>query len=146
MPLCLYTGLPLGKSIHGVALTFAAVIPVRWRGAAGEGVEALHPPRGRISLLASNVHPNSHSVCLTLPQRSSPQLCYNTGSLWKGVGKLLESSPKFMCYMSIRALHNMYSTLAYWGSYKSAKRKQYLLLLIILCLFLCWKFLVCWHW
>ena len=152
MPSCLYTGLPWGKSIHQVALTFAAVISLMWRGAAGEGVETVHPPRGRISLLAGNVYPNSHSVFLTSPQRSSPQLCYNTANLWKGVGKLLESSPKVMCYMSLGALQNTYSTgcflptLAYRWSYESIKRKLYFLFLIILCLFLYWKFLFCWHW
>lgn len=79
-------------------------ISLRWRGAAGEGVQTVHPPRDRIPLLAGNVWPNSLSIVLTSPQRSSPQLHYNAASLWKGAGKLLESSPKFMCYKSLRAL------------------------------------------
>lgn len=90
---------------------------------------------------AGNVYPNSHSVFLTSPQRSSPRPCTSTASLWQGVAKLLESSPKFMCCMSLMALQNTYSTgcflptLAYRRSSELIKRKLYFLFLFILCLY-----------
>lgn len=67
-------------------------------------------PRGRSCLLADNAYPNSHSVFLTSPQRPS-QMCFNAARLWKGVGKSLESSRRFMCCMSLRAFQNTYYSL-----------------------------------
>lgn len=132
---------PWGKSIHQVALMFGAVISLRWRGAAGEGVETVHtPPGGRISLLVMFIlihilsswhhhrdHHHDHAPA--------------TASLWQGVAILLESSPKFMCCMSLMALQNTYSTgcflptLAYRQSSELIKRKLYFLFLFILCLY-----------
>lgn len=148
MPLCMLANLGAGASIR---LLWCLVLSYPW----GEGVLLVkvwrlytHPGAGflcwqamfiLIHILSSWHHQRDHHHNYATTQ----QAC---GMVWANC------SPKFTCYMSLRALQNTRSTgcflltLAYWWSYESVKRKLNLLFLIIQCLFLCWKFLFCWHW
>lgn len=151
MPSCLYTGLPWGKSIRQVALMFGAVISLRWRGAAGEGVETVHPPGGRISLLAMFIlihilsswhHHRDHYHDYAPAQ----QAC---GKVWANCWNLAPNS----CVACLSWLCKTHIPQAvsfpHWltdGALNWLKENCTFFSYLSCASILCWKFLFCWHW